>query len=80
MCLCVFFSLLLLFPLTNPPPPIPTLLIPQVIFDWANAEVVASIKVGHGEVHQMGFNPFLFTATDKLAELKVRVIYVYMCV
>ena len=51
-----------------------------MIFDWANAEVVASIKVGHGEVHQMGFNPFLFTATDKLAELKVRVIYVYMCV
>ena len=43
----------------------------MVIFDWANAQVIASVKVGNADVNQMGFNPFLFAATDRLDELKM---------
>ena len=31
----------------------------MVVFDWAQGAVVATAKVGHSDVHQMGFNPFL---------------------
>lgn len=43
----------------------------MVVFDWAVAQAVASVKMGHTDVYQMGFNPYLFAATDRIDELKL---------
>ena len=43
----------------------------MVIFDWATAQIIASVKVGHNNVNQMGFNPYLFSAVDRIDELKM---------
>ena len=39
-----------------------------VIFDWANGNAVASARVGHSEVFQMGFNPYLYVGVDKFVD------------
>lgn len=44
-----------------------------VVFDWATTQVVATAKVGHSDVTQMGFNPFLYAATERIDELKMPV-------
>jgi hypothetical protein len=43
----------------------------MVVFDWATAQIIASVKAGSVGVSQMGFNPFLFTAVDRQDELKM---------
>ena len=43
----------------------------MVVFDWAVAQAVASVKMGHTDIYQMGFNPYLFAATDRIDELKL---------
>jgi len=43
----------------------------MTVFDWANQVLIASVKIGHGDVSQMGFNPFLFTTTSPQDELKL---------
>lgn len=43
----------------------------MVIFDWATAQSIATVKVGHSDVYQMGFNPYLFAAIDRIDELKL---------
>ena len=37
----------------------------MVLFDWAAKITIATAKIGHGDVFQMGFNPFLFMSTDR---------------
>lgn len=39
-----------------------------VIFDWTNGSAVASARVGHSEVYQMGFNPYLYIGVDKFVD------------
>lgn len=43
----------------------------MVVFDWATAQAVATVKMGHTDVYQMGFNPYLFAAIDRIDELKL---------
>jgi len=45
----------------------------MVVFDWATAQTVATAKVGHSDVYQMGFNPYLYVAIDRIDELKMPV-------
>ena len=43
----------------------------MVVFDWATAQSVATVKMGHSDVYQMGFNPYLYAAIDRIDELKL---------
>ena len=43
----------------------------MVVFDWAQSVMVASVRIGHGDVSQMGFNPFLYVSTAPHDELKL---------
>ena len=42
----------------------------MAIFDWSVGSIVAIVKVGHLEVHQMGFNPFSYIPIDRIEEGK----------
>jgi WD40 repeat protein len=37
-----------------------------VIFDWYNKVPVATTLVGHADVYQMGFNPYLYVGIDRV--------------
>ena len=42
----------------------------MALFDWSLGTIVAIVKVGHIEVHQMGFNPFSYIPIDRIEEGK----------